>query len=150
MNKINNATLIKVAQINKAAKHVLRSRMMKRAGVMLNIRDATPRDEEIAKLKKIRDSYGLWSLLKGMGIGGLAGVGLGQGSALLSDAVNDTLIDYDRVKGSLTHKNPLTPWLAGGLGSIAGGVKGAIDHAQRRQRAIERLKELGVEDTIGK
>ena len=145
---MNKQVLIKLAQLNMAMRHVLRTRQMqKQAGTMMDIRQATPDEDEIAKLKKLRDSYGLWSLLKGMGIGGLAGVGLGQGSALLSDYVNDTISNYDRDNESLTHKNPLTPWLAGGIGSIAGGVKGAIDHAQKRQRAIERLKELGVTDS---
>lgn len=150
MNRINNATLIKVAQINKAAKHVLRSRMMKRAGVMMDIRGATPEEEEIAKLKKIRDSYGLWEMLKGMGIGGLAGMGLGSGAVLGFASLASGTLPNGLSDIQAATDGGVTPWLSGGLGSIAGGVKGAIDHAQKRQRAIERLKELGVEDTIGK
>lgn len=142
---MNKQVLIKLAQVNLAAKHVLRTRIMqKQAGTMMDIRQATPDEEEIAKLKKIRDSYGLWELLKGMGIGGLTGAGLGTGAGLASgivdEIVNPSPYGYNSV-------SPSAIWLAGGLGSIAGGVKGAIDHAQKRQRAIERLKELGVTDS---
>ena len=138
----------KVAQINKAARHELRTRMMKRAGMMMDIRKATPEEEEIQKLKKIRDSYGLWEMLKGMGIGGLAGMGLGQGSAAVIDTISGANSNYTNKDTLAT--NPAIPWTAGGYGSIAGGIVGALNHAQKRQRAIERLKELGVEDTIGK
>ena len=149
---MNKQVLIKLAQLNMAMRHVLRTRQMqKQAGMMVNIRKATPEEDEIAKLKKIRDSYGLWSLLKGMGIGGLAGAGLGTGTTVGADMLfNDGFLPNGEGDLQKQTGNGLLPWLAGGLGSIAGGVKGAIDHAQKRQRAIERLKELGVEDTIGK
>ena len=150
MNQNQNLQ-IKLSQLNMAMRHVLRNRMQKQAGTVMDVRKATPEEDEIAKLKKIRDSYGLWDILKGVGIGGLTGAGLGTGAAVGADmmfnngALPNGLYDLQQQTG-----NGLLPWEAGGLGSVAGGIIGAINHAQKRQRAIERLKELGIEDTIGK
>lgn len=120
---------IKLAQLNLAMRHVLRNRMQKQAEASV-----------ITDLKKDRDRSLLMDILGGAGKGGLiagTGTALAYIPAHLSNgaSLGDALFYNTLVNGPVATLG----------GATLGGLYRGLTHNSRKQKAIDKLKELGVE-----
>lgn len=128
---VNKQLMIKIAQINKAARWVLNNRAMQKVAEEPSV---------IQQLKKERDRSLLMDILGGVGKGGLIA---GTGTALAYAPVH-LLNGASRGDALLTSTLVNGPLAALG-GATIGGLYRGLTHNSRKQKAIEQLKELGIE-----
>ena len=164
--KSNQQLLIKIAQINKAARHVLKKRYLQKV--------AEYDEETIRKLKEQRDRGFLSDVLGGAGKGSLWGLGIGGvgggiagtivGNSfgnMAKDQVNSMELPEgvtEQERTELANRaQTLMPGVIGATGALGGisfglpigatvgGLYRALTHNSRKQKAIDQLKELGID-----
>ena len=163
--KQNQNLQIKLAQLNMAMRHVLRTRQMQKQSSIFGLggskKELNKEDErykEIGDLLRKRDRSLIRDILGGAGKGSLWGLGIGGlGGATLASIPGadfgrdaELVIDGPLVKPLVTGAVSSLGGVLGGLGAMPlgatiGGLSRLVTHNSRKQKAINRLKELGIE-----
>lgn len=165
--KSNQQIRIKIAQINKAARYVLKKRYLQKV--------AEYNEETIRKLKEQRDRGFFSDVLGGAGKGSLWGLGIGgigggiagtlvgkQFGNMAGEQVNSMELPEgvtEQERSELASRaQALMPGVIGATGALGGlslglpigatvgGLYRALTHNSRKQKAIDQLKELGIEE----